>query len=192
MNKLIIIASLFILTSCDLVTYTVQNNHATDVEASGKGAHNNILIRSGECIEFLDIFGVYGDFPLEFSSKGKKSLGNDKDYKEGNYVINSDGTVTEVSDEKACVTTDSRHAKDDAGTEEPSAKPSQLTPPAKPSANKPSQLTPPAKPSANKPSQLTPPAKPSANKPSQLTPPASLKPNEKPPAKKPSGKPVGF
>ena len=106
MHKLIIIiSSFFILTSCDLITYTVESNYATDVEVSGDGAHNNLIIRPGECVEFLDVFGVYGDFPLRFSSEGKNPLGNNKAYKEGNYVIQANGMVTAVSDEKACVAT---------------------------------------------------------------------------------------
>ena len=102
MNKLILIlVAVFSFVSCDLVTYTVENKHSEAVQVTGKNLSKVLEIQPGECVEFLDVFGVFGDFPLEFSV-GTRELSGDKSYDSGNYAIEG-LRVVEVSDEKACL-----------------------------------------------------------------------------------------
>ncbi len=80
MKKILFILSAVGLTSCN--TYTVKNS--TDVEVKVNGD----TVAARFCVEYVDFFGVIGDFPLTIADSSGKSVGGEgKEYPPANYSI---------------------------------------------------------------------------------------------------------
>lgn len=65
LNYLIIVFITLLSTACNI--YTVHNLADEDIQAGA------VLVKSQECAELVDFFGIVGDFPLIFlNSQGDK------------------------------------------------------------------------------------------------------------------------